>query len=41
MTSVRVAALIIAVTLLSGCAHRPGPIPCGCLPPAAETPAKA
>lgn len=40
MTLVRVAALLAVMTLLGACAHHHGPMPCGCLPPPAEEPAK-
>lgn len=40
MTLVRVAALSTVVTLLGACAHQPRPMPCGCMPPPEEEPAK-
>ena len=41
MTLVRVAALLAVMTLLGACAHRSHPpMPCGCMPPPAEDPAK-
>lgn len=40
MTLVRAAGLIAALILLGACAHHRGPVPCGCMPPPAEEPAK-
>ena len=40
MTRVRVAALLAVMTLLGACAHSRGPMPCGCMPPPADEPAK-
>ena len=40
MTLVRVAALLAVMTLLGACAHHPRPMPCGCMPPPVEEPAK-
>ena len=40
MKSVRAAGLIAILVLLGACAHHRGPIPCGCMPPPPEEPAK-